>query len=117
MYPRGTVRRGQSGHRAMEAMSAVRSLRIPERLLKTVRDVTRREHLDESTATRKLIALGATEYAVRLCREGKVTVREAAELADTSVRGMIDILVDHGVKGNVTASQERKAIEYVLGKI
>jgi len=98
-------------------MSAVRSLRIPEKLLKTVRYVARREHLDESTATRQLIGLGATEYAVRLYREGKVTLREGAELADTTVREMIDILLDHGVKGTVTASQERKAIEYVLGKI
>ena len=90
-------------------MSAVRSLRISEKLLRAVRDVARREHLDESTATRQLIALGATEYAVRLYREGKITLRDAAELADTTVRGMIDILLDHGVKGNVTATQERKA--------
>ncbi|OGS46828.1 MAG: hypothetical protein A3K66_04015 [Euryarchaeota archaeon RBG_16_67_27] len=98
-------------------MSAVRSLRISEKLLRAVRDVARREHLDESTATRQLIALGATEYAVRLYREGKITLRDAAELADTTVRGMIDILLDHGVKGNVTATQERKAIEFVLSKI
>lgn len=98
-------------------MSAVRSLRIPEKLLKAVRDVARREHFDESTATRQLIALGATEYAVRLYREGKITLRDAAELADTTVRGMIDTLLDHGVKGNVTATQERKAIEFVLSRI
>jgi predicted HTH domain antitoxin len=98
-------------------MSTVRSLRIPEALLKAVRYVARRERLDESTATRQLIALGAMEYAVRLYRDGKVTLREAAELADTTVREMIEILLDHGVKGNVTASQERKAIEYVLSKM
>ena len=98
-------------------MSAVRSLRIPEKLLRSVRSVARREHLDESTVTRQLIALGATEYAVRLYREGKVTLREAAEIADTTLREMIDILLDHGVKGNVTADQERKAIEYVMSKL
>ena len=98
-------------------MSPVRSLRIPEHLLKAVRYLARRERIDESTATRQLIALGATEYAVRLYREGKLTLRDAAELADTTARGMIDILLDHGVKGNVTASQERKAIEFVLSKI
>lgn len=73
--------------------------------------------MDESTAARQLIALGAMEYAVRVYRQGKVTLRETAELADTTVREMIDILLDHGVKGNVTASQERKAIEYVVSKI
>lgn len=98
-------------------MSLVRSLRIPENLLKAIRYVARRERIDGSTATRQLIAFGATEYAVRLYREGKITLRDAAELADTTVRGMIDILLDHGVKGNVTATQERKAIEFILSKI
>jgi len=44
-------------------------------------------------------------------------LRDAAELADTTVRGMIDILLDHGVKGNVTATQERKAIGFMLSEI
>ena len=97
-------------------MSGVKSLRIPESLLKTVRELARRERLDESTAIRKLIAMGATEYAVQLYREGKVTLREAATMADTTVREMIEILLEHGVKGNVTLDQQRKAIEFVMSK-
>ncbi len=97
-------------------MSGVKSLRIPEPLLKTVRELARRERLDESTAIRKLIAMGATEYAVQLYREGKVTLREAATMADTTVREMIEILLEHGVKGNVTLDQQRKAIEFVMSK-
>ena len=92
-------------------MSGVKSLRIPESMLKTVRELARRERLDESTAIRKLIAMGATEYAVQLYREGKVTLREAAAMADTTVREMIEILLEHGVKGNVTLDQQRKAID------
>lgn len=98
-------------------MSVVKSLRIPDKLLKTVRYVARREHLDESTATRQLIGLGAEEYAVRLYRDGKVTMNEAAAIAGATVREMIDILLDHGIKGNVTADQERKAIDYVMSRI
>jgi len=97
-------------------VSGVKSLRIPESLLKTVRELARRERLDESTAIRKLIAMGATEYAVQLYREGKVTLREAATMADTTVREMIEILLEHGVKGNVTLDQQRKAIEFVMSK-
>ncbi|HYU07294.1 MAG TPA: UPF0175 family protein [Thermoplasmata archaeon] len=94
----------------------MKGLRIPESLLKTVRELARRERLDESTAIRKLIAMGATEYAVQLYREGKVTLREAATMADTTVREMIEILLEHGVKGNVTLDQQRKAIEFVMSK-
>ena len=52
-------------------MDTVKSLRIPDALLQSVRYLARRERLDESTAIRQLIALGTAEYAVRLYREGK----------------------------------------------
>ena len=99
-----------------EFVSGVKSLRIPQRLLKTIRELARREHLDESTAIRKLIAMGATEYAVQLYRGGKVTLREAAVMAEATPREMIEILLEHGVKGNVTFDQERKAIEFLMSK-
>ena len=95
-------------------MDTVKSLRLPESLLKSIRYLARRERLDESTAIRQLIALGTAEYAAGLYREGKITLNEAAELASATPREMIDILLDHGVKGNVTVSQARKALEYIL---
>lgn len=95
-------------------MDTVKSLRLPEAPLKSIRYLARRERLDESTAIRQLIALGTADYAVRHHREGKITLNEAAELASVAPREMIEILLDHGVKGNVTVSQTRKALEYVL---
>ena len=47
-------------------MDTVKSLRLPEELLRSVRYLARRERLDESTAIRQLIALGTADYAVRL---------------------------------------------------
>jgi len=98
-------------------LSAVKSLRMSEPLLKAVRLLARRERLDESTAIRKLIAMGAREYAVSLYRDGNVTLREAAELAEATPREMIEILLEHGIRGNVTLDQQRRAIEFVLSKI
>jgi hypothetical protein len=95
-------------------MDTVKSLRLTEALLKSIRYLARRERLDESTAIRQLIGLGTADYAVRLYREGKITLNEAAELASVTPREVIEILLDHGVKGNVTVSQARKALEYVL---
>lgn len=94
-------------------METVKSIRIPPDLLKAIRHRARREGLDESTAIRQLIALGATEYAVRLYRDGKVTLNEAAEVAGASPREMLEALWDHGVKGNVTVDQQRKALDYI----
>jgi hypothetical protein len=95
-------------------METVKSLRLPPELLKAIRYRARRERLDESTAIRQLIALGATEYATRLYRDGKVTLNEAADVAGLNPREMIEALWDHGVKGNVTMDQQRKALQYLL---
>ena len=97
-------------------METVKSVRIPEDLLKAIKHRARRERLDESTAIRQLIALGATEYAVRLYRDGKVTLNEAAEVAGVRPREMLEVLLDRGVQGNVTAEQQRRALEHLLAR-
>lgn len=61
-----------------------------------------------------MISIGAKNYAVDLYRNGRITLKEASELVDVTVREMIDILLDRGVKGNVRIDQQKKAIEYVL---
>lgn len=97
-------------------MDTVKSLRIPPDLLRAIRDRARRERLDESAATRQLIALGATEHAVRLFRDGRVTLGEAADVAGVSVREMLEVLWERGVRGNVTVEQQRKALAFVVDK-
>ncbi|KUO39915.1 MAG: hypothetical protein APZ16_01610 [Candidatus Hadarchaeum yellowstonense] len=72
-----------------------------------------RKKIDESTAIRQLLALGAEGYAVELFRQGKVTLNEAAELAGVAVRQMIDLLQRHGVRGNVRLDQQKRALEFV----
>lgn len=94
-------------------MNTVKSLRIPDNLLRVVRERARREHLDEATVIRQLLAMGVTEHAVHLYREGKATLNEAAEMASLPPREMLEVLWDHGVKGNVTLDQQRKAIDFV----
>ena len=106
------ARRALEGH----DVSTKKSVRLPDSLSKVVQHLARREHLDESTAIRKLIRMGATGYAVGLYREGKATLREAAELAEATPREMIEILLDHGIRGNVTVDQQRKAIQFILSK-
>jgi len=95
-------------------MSSIKTVRISEKLLKVVKHRAKIEGVDESTAIRQLISIGAKNYAVDLYRNGKITLKEASELVDVTVREMIDILLDRGVKGNVRIDQQKKAIEYVL---
>ena len=63
-------------------------------------------------AIRQLISPGAMWYAVNLYKIGKITLSEAAELSNVSLRGMLSILEEHGVKGNVTMKQQIRALYY-----
>lgn len=97
--------------------SSIKTVRIPNKLLKVIKYRARTEGIDESTAMRQLIAIGAKNYAVDMYRNGKLTLNDAAALTDMTVREMIDLLLDRGVTGNVRIDQQRKAIEFALKKL
>ena len=94
-------------------MDTVKSVRLPDDLLRAVQERARRERVDESTALRQLLGLGAEEYAVRLYREGGITLGQAARLAGRTVRDMLEVLGERGVRGNVTLEQQRRALAFV----
>jgi predicted HTH domain antitoxin len=93
--------------------SVSKTVRLPRELFEVVRHRARQEKIDESTAIRQLLALGAENYAVELFRQGKITLSEAAGLAGVTVRQMIDVLQRHGIRGNVRLDQQQKALEFV----
>jgi len=86
---------------------------LPEDLSARIDYRAKKDGEDESDAIRQLIKLGLREYAVNLYRDRKVTLREASDLADVSLRDMLDLLMEHGIKGNVTLKQQQRSLEYV----
>lgn len=92
----------------------VKTVRLPGNLIRAVKRRARLEGVDESTAIRQLIDLGVKGYSTRLYRAGRLTLTEAARLSNATVREMLDILADHGVKGNVRYDQQKKSLELVL---
>ncbi len=47
---------------------------------------------------------------VNLYRDRKITLREASELADLTPKEMLDLLMEHGIKGNVTLKQQQRSL-------
>ncbi len=92
-------------------MDTVKSVRLPSEIVRTVKDRARRERVDESTAIRQLLSLGGERHAVELYRRGEVSLGEAARIADSTTRDMIEILLRHGVKGNMTMEMQLEAQE------
>jgi hypothetical protein len=92
----------------------VKTLRLENGIIKAVGYRAKREVVDETTAMRQLLKLGIKEYAIQLYKEGKITLQEAADLSNVSIRMMLDILLEHGIKGNVRMDQQNNALEYIM---
>ena len=90
-----------------------KTTRLSPELVSGIEYRTKRENVDESTALRQLLHLGLQEYAVQLYKQGKLAIREAAKICNTTLREMLDILAEHGVKGNITYETQRKSLEIV----
>ncbi len=89
-----------------------KTVNLTEDILKGVSYRAKLEDVDESTAIRQFIKLGVMWYVVELYKRGKITLGEATELSGISLRRMLDILAEHGVKGNVRMNQQVKALNY-----
>ena len=88
-----------------------KKIHLTDDLIKGVSYTAKMEGVDESSALSQLLKLGVMWYATNLYKLGKITLAEA-ELSNVSLRRMMDILEEQGVKGNVTMKQQIKAIDY-----
>ena len=88
-----------------------KSIRVPEEMLAGIKLVEDHEHIEESTAIRKLIRTGLEAYVANLYRQGEITLREASRQLNLDMVATLDMLIDHGVSGNLDASDVLSAIE------
>ncbi|WXG41549.1 MAG: UPF0175 family protein [Candidatus Freyarchaeum deiterrae] len=89
-----------------------KTIRLPEEILRGVAFRAEKEDIEESTTIRKLLREGIMEYATKLYSLGEITLGESAQLAGVSLRKMLETLLNKGVSGNVTLSQQKKAIAH-----
>ncbi len=94
------------------------SARIYKSQLKEIKRLARKEGVDKSDALRKLLDEGLRQQrireALRLVREGKVTVWKAAETAGVSYRTMLKALRSENVPFPLTAESLRAELGELL---
>jgi predicted HTH domain antitoxin len=77
------------------------SARLPDDLEAQLEEYVERENMDRSTAVRRLLADGLSEWrrdrATELVREGEVTVSRGAEIAGMDVWAFTDLLEERDV--------------------
>lgn len=86
-------------------------LRIPEEILALAKLRSKEEYVDQSTAIRQLLYLGAEDYVLGLVESGRISIGRATELLKTSVQDVQRLAEKHGVKLGATNEQQRKSAE------
>lgn len=80
-----------------------KTIRLADDLLKGIEIVEKEEKIEEATAIRKMLRIGFETYVSELYRDGKLSLREAAELLQRSLPETIDLFLQRGIKGNLDA--------------
>ena len=86
-------------------------LRIPEEILALAKLRSKEEYVDQSTAIRQLLYLGAEGYVLGLVDSGRISIGKASELLRTSVQDVHRLAEKHGVRLGATNEQQRKSAE------
>ena len=81
----------------------VKSMRIPEDIDQAIDFVAQQEKIEKSQSLRKLARLGFESFVSRNYRDGRISLRKAAELLNLNLSETIDLLCEAGVKGNIRA--------------
>jgi hypothetical protein len=90
-----------------------KALRLPDSLLHAVKFAEKKEKLDEPTALRKFLRLGAEKYVADSYERGDISLREAAGALEMPTREALELFRDMGISGNVDADKTLKAIKFV----
>jgi len=92
-----------------------KTLRLPDALTDAVRDVGQSEHVEESTAMRKLLSMGYELYLAEHYRSGSLSLRQVAARLGVSLSEAIDRLRELGVSGNVSADDTLESLRSLPG--
>jgi predicted HTH domain antitoxin len=82
----------------------VKSMRIPEDIDQAINYVSQLEKIEKTQSLRKLARLGFEYYVAKNYRDGRISLRNAANLLNLNLSETIDLLSEAGVKGNIRAS-------------
>lgn len=83
-------------------MAKVITLRLKERELGFIEELSRKENEDKSYAARKLIDYGWIYFILKNYREGKISLGKAAKELELTITEMIGLLSDFGINSPIS---------------
>lgn len=94
------------------------SVRPTPDLERKIKKLMEFEKADKSSIVRRALEKGLNEelkrLALNLYIESKVSIAKAAEIAEISIRDMIELIKERGISLNITAKDLRKDFEEAM---
>jgi len=96
------------------------SMRLGEESYGSIQELSRLEHIDRSIILRQALEIGLDrlkkETAIDLYRDGKFTLSEASQLAELGAEEMMEELIKHGIRSELSIEEFERDKE-TAGKI
>ncbi len=96
----------------MNKMTRVVTVRLSGGDLKLVEQLAKWEKKDKSTTIRELVDYGKIYLAMKLYKEGKISIGRASEIANLSVSETMDLFSELGIKSNITYEDYMEGLKY-----
>ncbi len=90
---------------------SVISLRLKEREMKRINELSKMVHKDKSTVARELIEYGWEFLMIKLYREGKLSLSTLATRLELSVSETLDLLAEFGIESPIGYDDYLKGFE------
>ncbi|MEK6673977.1 MAG: hypothetical protein AABY42_10985 [Nitrospirota bacterium] len=90
---------------------SVISLRLKDREIKRINELSKMGHKDRSTVARELIDYGWEFLMIKLYRDGKMSLSTLASKLELSVSETIDLLAEFGVESPIDYDDYLKGFE------
>ncbi|MEW6110239.1 MAG: hypothetical protein AB1632_13895 [Nitrospirota bacterium] len=87
------------------------SIRLKDREIKRLNELSKLSHKDKSTVARELLDYGWEFMMIKLYREGKLSLSTLAEKLELSVSEAIDLLSEFGVECPIDYDDYLKGFE------
>lgn len=99
-------------------MTEIISTRIPDDVAKDLKEIEEEEKADRATIVRRLLVSAIEQWkierALRLYREGKVTLWRAARMGGITLREMMELAAKQGIQFQYTAKDFEEDVKATL---
>ena len=88
-----------------------KTLRLSDSLAEAVREIGTAEHIEESTAMRKLLRMGYDLYLAQQYRAGRMSLRDVAARMNLPLSETLEALQHLGIPGNTGADDALASLQ------